>query len=177
MGQMTIPRELSIRDGRLIQNPVRELEAYRGIRIDYHNVLIGSETTLNGIQGRYIDMTVTIKPGSDESLYHWFKIYVARDGEHRTTLRYKPSTSTLRIDRTNSGFPHDIVNVRDLPVRPQGGLIKLRIILDRYSIEVFVNDGEQAASFVIYTPDTAASIGFSADGPALIDVEKYDINV
>ena len=29
-GMMTIPRELSIRDGRIYQNPVRELEKYRG---------------------------------------------------------------------------------------------------------------------------------------------------
>ena len=175
MGQMTIPRELSLRGGRLFQNPVRELEAYRGVRIDYFGVQITSETTLNGISGRCLDMTVTVRPGNENVMYHWFKIYVARDGEHRTTIRYKPESSTLRIDRTNSGFPHDIVNVRDFPVRAQNGEIKLRVILDRYSIELFVNDGEHAASTVIYTPVEASSIGFAADGEVLIDVEKYDL--
>ncbi len=177
MGQMTVPRELQIRDGRLIQNPVRELEACRGVQIDYHNVQISSETTLSGISGRYLDMTVKVRPGREGSLYRWFKVYVARDGEHRTTIRYKPETSTLRVDRTHSGFPHDIVNVRDFPVRSQNGEITLRIILDRYSIELFVNDGEQAASFVIYTPEEAAAISFAADGLALIDVVKYDLDV
>jgi len=38
-----------------------------------------------------------------------------------------------------------------------------------------VNDGEQAASTVIYTPQGATSIGFAADGNVLIDVEKYDL--
>ena len=55
--------------------------------------------------------------------------------------------------------------------------LKLRIILDRYSLELFVNDGEQAASFVLYTPTTADSITFSCDGAAIIDVEKYDLEV
>ena len=54
---------------------------------------------------------------------------------------------------------------------------QLRIVMDRYSLELFVNDGEQAASFVLYTPVTADSISFSAEGAAIIDVEKYDIEV
>ena len=75
-----------------------------------------------------------------------------------------------------SGFPHDIVNVRDFPVSAYDEL-KLRIILDRYSLELFVNDGEQAASFVLYTPVSADSISFSCDGAAIVDVEKYDIEL
>ena len=175
MGQMTLPRELHIRDGRLIQNPVRELEACRDIQIAYRNVRIYSETTLRGISGRCLDMTITVRPENQHNMYSWFKLYLARDGEHRTTIRYKPETSTLRVDRTNSGFPHDIVNVRDFPVRDQNGTITLRVIMDRYSVELFVNGGEQAASFVIYTPQEASSISFCADKPVLIDVEKYDL--
>ena len=53
--------------------------------------------------------------------------------------------------------------------------IKLRIILDRFSLEVFVNDGEQAASTVIYTRQEAEAVTFEAGGAALMDVEKYDI--
>ena len=49
------------------------------------------------------------------------------------------------------------------------------MILDRYSMELFVNDGEQAASFVLYTPVEAGSISFSSDGSVLIDVEKYEL--
>ena len=55
------------------------------------------------------------------------------------------------------------------------GEIKLRIILDRFSLEVFVNDGEQASSTVIYTRQEADAITFEAGGAALMDVEKYDI--
>ena len=47
--------------------------------------------------------------------------------------------------------------------------------MDRYSLELFVNDGEQAASFVLYTPVSASSISFETDGAVLLDVEKYDL--
>ena len=176
-GQMTLPRELSLRKGRLCQNPVKELEQYHGVRIDYHNVLISGETSLRGISGRYLDMTVTVRPGNENSLYKWFRLYVAKDGEYFTFIRYKPETGTIKVDRTHSGFPHDIVNIREFPVNVRNGALKLRIVMDRYSLEIFVNDGEQTASFVLYTPIEANSISFSSDGSVLVDVEKYELIV
>lgn len=177
MGQMTLPRELHVRDGRLIQNPVREIEACRHTKSAYKNVMMTGETSLQGISGRFIDMTVTVRPGNDASMFRWFRIQVARDGEHFTSIRYKPSTNILRIDRTQSGLPCDIVNVREFPVQMKNGELKLRLIMDRYSLELFINDGEQAASNVIYTPLDAKSISFSCDGTVLVDVEKYDLEV
>ena len=174
-GQMTLPRELSVHNGRLCQNPVRELEQYRGVLIDYHNVLINGETSLRGISGRYLDMTVTLRPGNESSMYKWFRLYVAKDGEHFTFIRFRPETGTIKVDRTHSGFPHDIVNIREFPVNVKNGTLKLRVILDRYSLELFVNDGEQAASFVLYTPIDAGSISFSSDGSVLVDVDKYEL--
>ena len=174
-GQMTVPRELSIKDGRLYQTPVRELEACRSYQILYRNVLLTGMTTLQNVRGRVADMTVTIRPASQSAMYSWFKINVAGDGEHMTTIRYKPECNTIRIDRTRCGFPHDIVNVRDFVVRPRGGEIKLRILLDKYSMELFVNDGEQAATTVIYTDVTADAISFESMGSVIMDVEKYDL--
>lgn len=175
MGQMTLPRELSVKDGRLFQNPVRELENYRGPRIAYKNVLISGESSLQGINGRYIDMTVTVRPGNDAEMYKMFKIVVAKDGDCATSIRYKPSTNLMRIDRSQSGLPCDIVNTRDFAVRTINKTLKIRLIMDRYSLEVFVNDGEQAASNVIYTRMDAQSISFSCDGTVVLDVEKYDL--
>ena len=177
MGQMTLPRELSIRNRRLYQNPVRELEKYRGVKIDYYNVLINGETSLRGINGRCLDMTVTVRPGNESSMYKWFRLYVARDGEHFTMIRFRPDTSTIKVDRTHSGFPHDIVNIREFPVRVHNGALKLRVIMDRYSLELFVNDGESAASFVLYTPAEAGAISFTSEGAVLVDVEKYDLEM
>ena len=177
MGQMTLPRELSVRNGRLFQNPVRELESCRGVKIDYHNVLINGEASLRGISGRCMDMTVTVRPGNDRNIYKWFRLYVAKDGENFTMIRYRPDIGTLKVDRTHSGFPHDIVNIREFPVRQKDGEIKIRVVMDRYSMELFVNDGEQAASFVLYTPQEANAVSFSSDGSVPVDVEKYDLEI
>ena len=122
-------------------------------------------------------MTVTVRPGNENSLYQWFRLYVARDGEHYTMIRYKPGTGTIKVDRTHSGFPHDIVNIREFPVTAGSGELKMRVILDRYSMELFINDGEQAASFVLYSPQAATAISFASEGAVLVDVEKYDLEI
>ena len=119
-------------------------------------------------------MTVTVRPASRDS-YSCFRVHLAKDGEYVTTLRYKPDTSILKLDRTRSGSNADIVHTRSLLVRPRDGELKLRIVLDRFSVEVFVNDGEQVASATIFTRQEAAAISFDAVGSVLMDVEKYDI--
>ena len=173
-GQCTVPRELSVRDGRLCQLPVRELDGYRGSRVTHRSIPVSGEVNLPGIQGRVLDMTVTVRPIGQDS-YRWFRIRVAKDGEHETIIRYRPDQGTVKIDRTRSGLPHDIVHIRSFFASSRGGEIKLRLIMDRFSLEVFVNDGEQAASAVIYTPQKADAISFEAGGAVLMDVEKYDL--
>lgn len=173
-GQMTLPRELSVRNGRLYQKPVRELEDHRDCPVIHRSIPVCGEVNLPGVQGRVLDMTVTVRPTGGE-LYRWFRIRVAKDGEHETIIRYRPGNGTLKIDRTRSGLPYDIVHTRSFLVRDRGGEIKLRILLDRFSVEVFVNDGEQAASAVIYTRQEADAITFEAGGTVLMDVEKYDL--
>ena len=154
---------------------MRELEACRGVRIDYRNVMVNGDTTLRGISGRYVDMRVTVRPGNEKNMYKWFRLYVAKDGENYTFIRYKPETGTIKVDRTHSGFPHDIVNVREFQVNAPNGELELRIVMDRYSLELFVNGGEQAASCTLYTPESADAISFASDGMVLLDVEKYDL--
>ena len=70
----------------------------------------------------------------------------------------------------------EMISTREFPVRRQGGEIKLRFVLDRHSLELFVNDGEEAASLLLYTPESADTIRFASDGGAVrLNIEKYDI--
>ena len=61
-GQTICPRELHIKDGRILQTPVRELDAVHGKRIFHENVTVQNETSLEGIKGRVADLTVTVQP-------------------------------------------------------------------------------------------------------------------
>ncbi len=175
-GQMSLPRELSIKDGRLIQKPIRELEKLRGKRIVYKNISVRNIVKLEHVCGRQVDMEVTIRPGDTESLYRKFAIRFAQDESCYTSVSFRPQESVIKIDRKYSGSRRAIIHQRRSQVRHENGNLKLRIILDRYSAEIFVNDGEHVLSITIDTTLDADGISFLADGAVQMDLEKYDLS-
>ena len=81
---------------------------------------------------------------------------------------------TLKLDRKFSGSRRGIIHQRRslIGVREE---LRLRIILDRFSCEVFVGDGEQVMSLALYTPLSAKNIIFRCDGKALLDVKCWKL--
>ena len=189
-GMMTLPRELEYRDGKIWQKPVREIENYRKNRCCYENVKVGESLSLEGVRGRMIDLTVELQnadgimDGSRNSgnpnqevldVYNEFRIELARNEEYTTVFNYDRKRQILEIDRTWSGVQRDVVCTRKLQITDGRQNLKLRFILDRSSIELFINDGSKTATTVIPTPVDADEILFHSDGNAVIQVEKYDI--
>lgn len=86
---------------------------------------------------------VQVRPVQEGS-YQRFFMKVCKDERHYTEITYDPLTNVLSLDRTHSGCRRDIVHERKCLVRDRQGELKLRVVLDRFSVEVFVNDGEQA---------------------------------
>lgn len=175
-GQMTLPRELNVRDGRLIQNPVRELENYRKDRVSYTDISADGRMTLPDIRGRSLDLTVAVRPDGTD-LYKSFIVNVAEGEGYVTSIRYRPDKGTVLVNRSRSGWPENVMNHREFAVRDRQGEITIRFILDRYSMELFVNGGEQAASFAIFPPEEADGISFESKGKALINIEQYTLDI
>ena len=173
-GQMSIPRELSIRDGRLYQKPVRELEALRTDPVTYRDVLVeDSEITLSGVSGRLIDLELEIEPVPGREVFRKFAMRFAQNEKFHTGVSFRPYESTIKIDRKFSGSRRAIIHQRRADVRHVNGKLRLRLILDRFSAEIFVNDGEKVLSATIYTEQEADGISFVANGAARINVTRY----
>ena len=173
-GMMTIPRELTLEHGRIYQRPVRELEKYRTDMVRYDNLSITGSTILKNITGRVLELLVEIT-GFD---FEYFRIQFAKSDEYQTFLQYSHKKRCLTIDRTHSGIDRDVVCRRKMelaPIQEENGkeMLKLRILLDKYSVEVFANDGEKVMSSLFYTPLEAESIVFDSDGTACINIIKY----
>lgn len=120
-------------------------------------------------------MELTVRPADGQELYQKFSIRFAQDDTYYTSLSFRPRESILKVDRKFSGSRRAIIHQRRSRINTSNEELKLRIILDRYSAEVFVNDGEQVMSATMYTRQEADEISFLADGAANIDVVKYDI--
>ena len=174
--QMSLPRELSVKNGRLYQVPIRELNAMRANKVEYNNVVIkDTRLTLDQIEGRTVDLELVIRPADKDNLYKKFELCFAENEKYHSTLCFRPDESVLKIDRKFSGSERALVHQSSCLVNGDSNELKLRVILDKFSVEVFINDGEQVMSAVILTKQEAKGISFFADGAAKLDIVKYDL--
>ena len=174
-GQMSIPRELSVKNGRLYQWPIRELDRMRSNKTEHRNISFSGTISLDGVKGRRVDMELALRPGDEENLYQKFAVRFAQNEQYQTSLSFRPRESILKVDRKFSGSRRAIIHQRRCLVNSTGGRIKMRIILDRFSVEVFVNDGEHVLTATMYTEQEADGISFFGDGDVDMDVVKYDL--
>lgn len=140
---------------------------------EYRGITIVDKMSLRGISGRVLDMTVEIS-GKD---FNEFGISIACDEKHHTDIIFYRYKNMLELDRTYSGMTVDTIGIRRAVLRNKTDSLKMRMIMDRYSVELFVGEGEQALSMTYYTPLSAENIIFSCDKSAVLDVTKYDITV
>ncbi len=171
MGQMSIPRELFVRGERLWQRPIRELEALRANAVSYHSVALTKEPIrLEGISGRVVDMEIDLHPL--EECFSCTMQIACGNGFH-TDIVYRPHERTVYFDRRFSGTRRALVHQCECKVLSCKEVLHFRLILDRFSAELFINGGEQVMTASFYTPQEADGITFASDGKATLDVTKY----
>lgn len=171
-GMMTIPRELHIRNGILYQNPVRELEAYYKNKVELKDIV--SENTYTKYEelcGRVQNLDISLE---GDAAYK-FELRLAADDTHYTTIKYDKMEQMLTFDRNNSGVRREAAHIRNMRVLSNNQIVKLRVVMDRYSIELFVNDGEQAMTSIIRTPFEIDGVYIKTQGKVKAHVTKHDI--
>jgi len=169
-GGLTVPRSLRLRryrDGlRLVEQPIRELEGLRrGQPVGFAS-LSAAEANVQirklGMHGETYEIEAELQPGKTGEI--GFRL---RKGEKaETVVGLDPGSSEVFVDRRNSG---DVNFSKDFPGRHTAklenpGTVRLRIFVDRSSVEVFANDGERVLSDRIYPPPESDGIELFGNG-------------
>ena len=136
---------------------------------------VGDRLTLEGVEGRSVEIDLRIRPEDASNPYRKFAMRFAQDDQYYSILSFRPYESLLKIDRKFSGSRRAYIHQRRCQVSQNNGEIHLHVILDRFSIEVFINDGEQVMTATILTDPSARGISFEADGKAVMDITKYSL--
>ena len=132
--QFTAPSELTLhstQDGpRLRMNPIQELEILRTKTHEWTDVLVKvEENRLSEIKGDLFDLEVEFEPAEGSET-----VFDMRG----TRVVYSSNTQTLSCGSLRSKLP------------PIDSVIRLRILLDRTSIEVYGNDGRVYIPSVVF---------------------------
>ena len=109
--------------------------------------------------------------------YQKYRMKLAAGDSRYSEIIYNRKEKVLTFDRTYSGLKRDVTSMRSMYVEEENGMLSLRVLVDRYSVEIFVNNGEQVMTSLIYTPLSENTISFSSDGEACMNITKYNIEV
>ena len=179
IGFQSFPRSVELKtfdEGiRLVQNPIEEIEMLRGKHFQSENISIDGQQVVDGFQPEKNTYELIAELEMDEHAEAGFKLCVGNGEE--TVVGYDAKTGEMYVDRNNSGesgFSTSFPGIFSGPLKLENGRVKLHILVDQSSIEVFGNEGETAISCLLF-PDTK-SLGveaFSKEGDS--EIVRLDI--
>ena len=142
-GSLSLPRELRVRDGRLIQTPLKEIRTLRG-----------EELPADGTLPAACELVIAA-PESDFEV----ALFTRADGSGGLRLRWDAEKKVCVVDKRGMDrrFNQAVGEVLEIPL--DGPLNSLDIFIDRSSTEIFLNDGE--ATFTAHTYPTAEEFHYA----------------
>jgi beta-fructofuranosidase len=156
-GQMTVPRELVLgENNHLIANPIAELTTLRTESTDLGAFVLGlneDKLLLADVDAAEVEIVLDLAESTAERI--GLAVNKTPDG-HETLVAWDDLAHRVIVDRRNAGAGDR--GYRGAPF--SGDLLKLRVLVDRASVEVFINDGIESVT----------SLAFPADGPRSIEL-------
>jgi fructan beta-fructosidase len=171
-GAMTFPRSVALRitpEGfRLVQTPVEALKQIRGKhqRIDGRAIPEG-ETQLeaDGVDGAALEIVVEFTAGEADT----FGLKVRRGEGEETLVGVDRRAGTVFIDRARSGavnFNCEFPGRHGARLSSLDGPIRLHILVDITSVEVFADDGQVVITDQVFPGASSRGVSVFAIGGA-----------
>ncbi|MGX1192408.1 glycoside hydrolase family 32 protein [Metabacillus sp. SLBN-84] len=178
-GAMTFPRELSLSAGRdglhLIQKPVPEIQDLRKAGKTCHHLFVSADNqAVIPLKGSLMELNLEAEFEGNAGL----ELMIIHSETERTVIRYDPQSEILSADRTHSGesdFSASFPAVQNAPLKMKNRSIRLKLLLDASSIEVFGNDGECAITFLIFSQHEEGVLQVASKG-GTVHVKSLDVH-
>jgi fructan beta-fructosidase len=177
---MGVPREIRLRTiggrVRVVQQPVRELRRlHRDRARRLERMALGAGVhTVKGVRGQALEIRAELDPRTAEEF--GLKVRVGED--EQTVIGYDVDAEELYVDRTRSGdagFSPAFAGVHRAPLAlRRDGDVRLRILVDAASVEVFAGDGEIAIADQVFPSATSDGVQLFATGGS-VEIEALEV--
>lgn len=169
---LTLIRELQLKGDKLIQKPVEEMKLLRREEVGYDNIILNNcETQLQSVEGDCYELLCDFSYDKVQSF--GIRLRCSKDKKEETLLYYDVAAEKLVLDRSKDGFHKD--GIRRCHIKNDGRL-KLHIFMDKSSVEIFVNDGEETFTSRIYPHEGSKDIIFFAEkGKTKLNLKHWKI--
>lgn len=174
-GAQSIPRELELKrfdEGlRLMQQPVREIESLRGEKLELRDASVAEanrKIAAAGFAGDVLEIEAEIEVGDSENI----GLRLLAGGDEETLVGFTATPAEVYLDRTNSGlvdFHETFAGRHSARLRPEGGRLRLRILVDRSVVEVFAGGGKVAITDRVFPgPESTGLSLYDESGSARV---------
>ena len=165
----TVARSVRLRtiDGapRLIQTPVQELQKLRSnpVQLEARSLSDTMSLSEDGVSGTLLEVAATFEPETAQTM--GLSVRVGED--EKTIVGYDAESETVFVDRRRSGvvdFHEDFAARDEAPLALHNGQVKLHVLVDRSSVEVFANEGARVLTHRIFPDSTSTGVEAFASG-------------
>ena len=168
---LTLPRELSLSNGKLIQKPVRELKKLRDTERTEKYVLDNKEIDVEGFNETTYEVECEFKNIQGKNV----GIKLRKCEGEETVFYYDIENKKLVLDRSRSGAAFAEQYGTERKCSYDGQNLKLQIFVDTSSVEIFVNDGEEVFTARIFTDIDSKGLALFADGNADAEIKMWTL--
>lgn len=173
-GCLTIPRELSLKNDKLFQTPIKELQELR-----YGHKKIKKQLVANELfkyeTGSIFEAELTVNLANTRGVL--MSLRSDEQQKEKTTVHIDTDKKSIVLDRNKSGksFGTEYGTSRTI-AQNIGNEVKMHIFMDQTSIEIFINDGESVASSRIFPNENQNYLFIETlDGTSAIEVNYWKL--
>jgi fructan beta-fructosidase len=165
-GVYSLPRQLTLKKAgnsySLIQLPVKELEVLGKEVFSLNNKEVDSIFDVL-FTGDSYDLEMNIEPKNANET----GIKILKSAKEEIVLKYNNTLKEFTLDRTKSGnieFNKTFPSIEKTNVLLHNGIIKLKVIVDKCIVEVFINDGEETITDLVFPRENKGGIQLFSNG-------------
>ncbi|MBT2581646.1 sucrose-6-phosphate hydrolase [Planococcus sp. ISL-109] len=168
---LTLPRELSVHGGKIIQKPVPELQSLRKKKAEAADRISNEKKGYDGFSGVTYELVCEFEQGDALE----YGIEFCAGGDKKTVIKYDAVQGKVILDRRLSGKVIGSAFGTERKCHIVGNVHKFHLFVDSSSVEVFVNDGTEVFTSRIFPDRKSKGIRFFATGgSAAFKAVKWD---
>lgn len=186
-GFESIPRDIAIKSypegKRIIQKPIPALQKLRQEVFQVSEKSIRGTEKLHGFSPakNVYELDIVFDTRSAST----FGLHLLTGENRKLVISYNPITSNLSVDRTqctdytsNPEFTKAFATQIHAAVEPEDNQLRLHILVDQSSVEIFTNQGKVVLSALTFPGERQAGIElFSNDAPTtLVELKAWELS-
>ncbi|WP_207434824.1 glycoside hydrolase family 32 protein [Sabulibacter ruber] len=186
-GFESVPRELAlIKQGsgiRMVQQPIPELQKLRKALHQFSNREISGTAEMKEFKPAKNTYELEVTFDTRTSATFGLNLLVGED--RKLVVQYNPTTSSLTVDRTNctdfasnQEFNQKFPLKWQAPVIPIHHQLRLHILVDQSSVEIFTNQGEVVVSALTFPAESQTGIELFAENGkvTVLDLKAWELS-